>query len=781
MTTAATDISRPGKASALPSVRGLVLGQNRRGEVVELTTLRQWLRLSAEAQLVRKVDYWEPVATSARVLPMLEEATHLGLQLSLRTTSATPLPLLPELRDAGLFDVLLCVDVVDVDVISRWAQACVEAHLPLRVQLLATAIPETPSGALVAALGKAKHISMALEDPISPGASRPALENIMALAKALADAEVAVHLLDLPFCAVPERLWPWVVNEAQRLATPQHYQPAALDFALKMAPLSSRRIHQAVELSLGQGASFHNLIDNAVLPWILEKPRWFFWLWFLHKLTRRLPLRRSVPAPLPEDLSALEHALADHRAARARYLGPQCATCRLHPVCDHPGESFKRAFPGHPLIPVSGEATHDPLVFLSEGATWHDPIDTERLDLPEKRLSLAEEARRRIAGETPTREIPAESYCIEHHATHRMPASVRWFSFSTAEMQSTVLARLSPPFTLALTVGGGIADAVGFSVGRTARILCPMTAYDHQIVLHVDAQGQYVLLRDGVTVPPATLHDAHRVPERLGSVVEPRIALINVDGQIVTQTVLLWENKTQTTVATARHSVVIVCSRFSRRLQAALQALAHQQGPQPGELEVIVAYVPGIDATDDVLDSLQAVYPALTLRRIPFAPDRLRAKGFLINECTALASGEWITLLDADILLPPDYFVRLDALEAEVVFAAPEGRHMLDATATARILLGEIRPWDHYNELRQQAAEYRHHESDGVPPGFCQSVRRRVFDSVRYEELDHFEGSDWWFSRRVMDQFGPVRRLDGMAVLHLDHGGSQWYGTGKQR
>ena len=148
---------------------------------------------------------------------------------------------------------------------------------------------------------------------------------------------------------------------------------------------------------------------------------------------------------------------------------------------------------------------------------------------------------------------------------------------------------------------------------------------------------------------------------------------------------------------------------------------------------------------------------------------------------TALATGEWVTLLDADILLPPDFFARLDALGDDAIFAAPEGRHMLDAATTARILLGEFRPWDHYNELRQQAEEYRHHESDGVPPGFCQSVRRLVFESVRYEELDHFEGSDWWFSRRVMDQFGPVRRLDGMAVLHLDHGGSQWYGTGKQR
>lgn len=781
VTTDVPDTFHTEKSLALPSVRGLILGQNRRGDSVDLTTLRQWLRLSAEVQWVRKVDCWEPLATSARLIPLLQEAAHLDLRLSLRTTTDTPLSLLPELREAGLFDVLLRVDVLDSDVISRWADACGDAYLPLRIQVLAAAIPEKPSSDLVTALARANHVSIVLEDPIAPETTRPSLEGVVALGSALMAAGTEVHVLDLPFCAAPEMLWPCIINEAQRLATPQHYQPVSLDFALKMAPLSPRQIHQAVELSLGQGASFHNLIDNAVLPWILEKPRWFFWLWFLHKLTRRLPLRRPVPEPLPEALNDLDHALAEQRIRRAKLLGPDCATCRLHPVCNHPGESFKRAFPGHSLHPICGEAIHDPLAQRQNATTWYDAIDAARFEIPEQRAILAEEARRRIVGEAPTREIPAESYSIEQHATHRMPASVRWFSFSTAELQSTILARVAPPFTLALTVGGGIADQVGFRFGRTARVMCPMTAYSHQIVLHVDAGGHYVLLRDGVAVPPSAFHDAHRVPERIGSIAEPRIAMINVDGQIVTQTVLLWEKNTGSDTVKARHSVVVVCSRFARRLQAVLQSLAQQQGLQPGDVEVLVAYVPGIDATDDVLDSIATVYPALTLRRIPFAIDRMRAKGFLINECAALATGTWVTLLDADILLPSDYVARLDALGSEVVFAAPDGRHMLDAATTSRILLGEIQPSNHYNELRQQAETYRHHESDGVPPGFCQSVRRQVFETVRYEELDHFEGSDWWFSKRVMDHYGPVRRLDGMSVLHLDHGGSQWYGTGKQR
>lgn len=769
------------KSHALPSVRGLILGQNRRGDHVELTTLRQWLRLSANAQLVRKVDYWEPRATSSRLFPLIEESTQLGLRLSLRTTPATALELLAESREAGLFDVLLCVEELDADLLSRWGETCAQAGLPLRIQVLAAAIPAVSSSRLVSALSSANHITIALEDPIRWTGPKPSLDNIIALTKALVGAGVPVDLLDLPFCAVPEALWPCIANEAQRIASPLHYQPGALDFARKMAPISPRRIHQAVELSLGQGASFHNLVDATVLPWILEKPRWFFWLWFLHKLTRRLSVRQPTPAPLPEDLSYLEHALALQQAERARQLGPLCTTCRFHPVCNHPGEPFKRAFPGAALQNFPGEPMYEPLAFRKSESVWYDAIDAERLKIPEKFAALAEAARRRIAQDRPTREVPAESYSIEQHATHRMPASVRWFSFSTAELQSTVLARLSPPFTLALTVGGGIADCAGFSFGRTARIMCPMTAYSHQIVLHVAPNGDYVLLRDGVAVPPAAFHDAHRVPDRIGSVVEPRIALINVDGQIVTQTVLLWEGESARANVVARHSVVLVCSRFSRRLQAALLSLAHQQGIQPRALEVLVAYVPGIDTTDDVLDSLETIYPDLIIRRIPFAPDRLRAKGFLINECSALTSGEWVTLLDADILLPPEYFARLDGLDAACVFAAPDGRHMLEPDLTARILLGEIRPWDHYNELRLQAGEYRHQESEGVPPGFCQSVRRPVLETVRYEELDHFEGSDWWFSKRVMDQFGPVHRIHGMTVLHLDHGGSQWYGTGKQR
>jgi len=309
-----------------------------------------------------------------------------------------------------------------------------------------------------------------------------------------------------------------------------------------------------------------------------------------------------------------------------------------------------------------------------------------------------------------------------------------------------------------------------------------MTAFNHKVVLHVGARGHYVLMRDGVPVTPCGFSAVDVVPERLGTVLEPRIAAVNVDGQLVTQTVLLWEGASQrTSPAAVRHSIVIVCTRFARRLEAVLRNLAHQQGLESGMLEVIVGYVPGIDATDDVVDSIAMHYPAIALRRVPFSADRFRSKGFMINECAALASGEWITLLDADILLPADYFAHLDGLALEVVYAAPDGRHMLDPSATAAVLLGDIEPWNDYTGLQERAMEYRHRESEGLPPGFCQSFRRHVFAEIRYAELDHFEGSDWLFSKCIVERFGPETRLEGVGVLHLDHGGSQWYGTDKQR
>lgn len=771
----------------MPPVRGLVSGRCARDGVIGLTTLRRWLHHSADRFHVEKADLWEPGAASDRILPLLEEAELAGLRLSIIVDpSADPGPL-GDFAAAGLFDVVLCPQSPDLAGLLRWRDACASNGVAFRAHLPGRLLDAPWAAELPSVLQDASVLTVYFGGGFAPGLSAgprvasQALDAASALLRALANGGPELHLADAPFCRVPENLWPYISNTPQRLAHHQHYHAGALEFARRLISLSPRRAGQAVEIAISEGASFHNAIDRAVLPWILERNAALFRVWFLHKLTRWIVIRRPRPEPLPEDTGAIEARLAEHRAAQARMLGPTCAACRMRLICDGPSEVFKQAFPGAAISAIPGGAITDPLAFRAKAPAWYDAVDSARRLLPAYRRALVEHALRTLRQTPPDREIPAESYAIEGHFTDRMPASVRWFSFSTGELVSTPLARVSPPFTLSATFGGGIAERIGFAFGRHARIMCPMIAPGHTLALHVDGAGRYVLLRDDIPVAPSGFRDTDRVPERIGSVAEPRLAVVNLDGQIVTQTVLVWEGATVAERAPARHSVVIVCTRFARRLQAALLCLAHQEGLAPGALEVIVGYVPGIDATDDVLDSLEARYPALAVRRVPFTADRARAKGFLINECASLARGAWITLLDADILLPPDYFTRLDALPEATVFAAPEGRYMLDAETTAGVLLGDIAPRDRYTTLQEAAPEFRRRESEGYPPGFCQSFRRRIFDEIRYAELDHFEGSDWLFSKSVVDRYGPETRLAGLGVLHLDHGGSQWYGTGKQR
>jgi hypothetical protein len=45
--------------------------------------------------------------------------------------------------------------------------------------------------------------------------------------------------------------------------------------------------------------------------------------------------------------------------------------------------------------------------------------------------------------------------------------------------------------------------------------------------------------------------------------------------------------------------------------------------------------------------------------------------------------------------------------------------------------------------------------------------------------VDHFETADMQFGGQLKHHLGEETRLSGTPVVHLDHGGSQWYGTQK--
>jgi hypothetical protein len=505
------------------------------------------------------------------------------------------------------------------------------------------------------------------------------------------------------------------------------------------------------------------------------------WFVALHKLTGHLRNRVGKPRTAAPTLEAHQQAVEKLRAHERRVLGPICADCSLRRICDHVSPDVRRVLPGLEKKAVEGELVVSPIHFALAQPKYYDSIDAARLAADEGLATLVKAANAMVENRTPDRQIMPYEYTVEGAPWEHLEGGVRWHSITNTEKLSTPLGHVEPPFTLSVTFGGGIAEYIGFSFGRHCKLLCSMEGYRHTLVLHVEHDGHYVLLRDGKPVRPVESEGVFYVPLRLGGRLEPRISIWNIDAQIVTQFVKIWrgEQISDAPASTVKYSIIVVNSRYARRLQAMLRSIAHQEGIDRNKLEVIIAYVPGLDATDDLIDSMAQTYPDLRILRSPFPAQNANSKGFMINESAMMASGEWIVLMDADIVIAPDTFAKVDAVSAESSFIATDGRLMLSKETTARILMGEIEPWRQWQDLVNSAAEYRYREAKGVPVGFFQCFRREFMEKVKYAELDHFEGADMWFGMALQDTYGKETRLSGLPVLHLDHGGSQWYGTTK--
>ncbi|MBI2425947.1 MAG: glycosyltransferase family 2 protein [Candidatus Hydrogenedentes bacterium] len=778
----------PVRAPRLTPGRGILFTHNAHGQALDLTDLKKWLRLLADRYKVRKADLRIGSGAPCHVAALLDESGQRGIALSLRIADDLPVADLESDLTSDLLDLVLCPSTIDIRYLEAWAARASNLGLPIRLQLPLPLPSGLDPGALTACLATFNAVTFRFNDPFenypssAPRAGLNAdLLPLWPVLDALLRQGVPVRLTELPFCCAEPPFWKTIQNAVQSCTDTLAYDPivyrdAVLRYALK--PVMFGKVLDAV---LREENSPHSPIDKLLLRYILSGKRTLIGAWLLHKLTRHRRFSQwSQPRPLPEAATTLDAQIALHQDQARKNLGPDCAACRLQSVCDHGADPLRASYPDLARHAVPGDREYDPLFALLQQPPYLDRTDHACLAAAADGPALVQAAKRITVEAQPTREIGADAYSIQDHPTHRMPGALRWYSFTHAELQSTVLADLTPPFTMAIRFGGGIASHIGFSFGRYARILCPMTAAQHQLTLHVNAQGRFVLLRDGEPVHPLEFANAEMTPARLASRCQPRICIRNIDGEIVTQALLLWEEGALPTAPaqTPRHSVIIVSTRYARRLQAVLQCLVHQQGIAKQDLEILVAYVPGLDATDDILDGLALLHPEFRILRVPMPPSRARAKGFMLNEAMNLARGERITLLDSDILLPPRFFAALDAVP-NAAFIAPEGRHLLTPRDTAAILLGEIRPWESFDELLNGVGDYRHRESGGIPPGFCQTVSRDVIQQIRYPELDHFEGSDTEFSKQVIRAFGPESRLPGMKLLHLDHGGSQWYGTSK--
>jgi hypothetical protein len=756
-----------------PPGRGLVLLHNAKGRAFSQADLERWVRLSRFVFKTPKIDLFHRACDLA-VLERLRHATaQLDVRYSVRTTCAAPPPPPQRLRDADVFDVFLTPNQPDAPAFAEWLKCCAEAGVPVRVQFTAPfdgdLDVEKIAGQLAAA--PVRVVNVALWDTLHQAEparnamhSEVTVQKINALADAIDSESIELNILRVPKSLVETKLQAHAMNPSETLRDFQQYEPHALRAAERLWRLGPGLGGKAILMMLGVHTSTNNPIDARLLPWILDFPWLKARLWAAHKLLRhRTPVLRA---------SAMDEAV-DPLPNAQNWEGSGNSTSAAD------AERFRAALPGL-------EFTLDHRDFAARELRAHqrpryvDEIDALRIAQSPEVESLAADANDIVLNRPPDREIASFDYQIEGVWGRQSPGSMGWFSFTNSEKVSTPLATLEPPFTLSYTVGGGIAEFAGFAIGRHARLVCPMVAYAHKIVLHVDAHGAYVLLRDGIPMKPVEFVGEYFAPARLGSRLEPRISLWNIDGSVGTQAVYVWQGgKQPAEQRKAKVSVVMVSTRYARRLQAVLQNLAHQRGIGMDDIEVHVAYVPGIDATGDVLDGLALAHPELRIVKTAFAPEHTTAKGFMLNECIAKAAGDWIVVLDADILLPPTALAALAAMDNGVKFVVPDGRKMLTPQTTARILLGEIEPWSAWDVLVEDAGEYRFREAEGVPLGYCQCVRRECLEQVQYEELNHFEGADWKFGQDMRDAFGPEKRLSGLPVLHLDHGSSNWYGASR--
>jgi hypothetical protein len=750
----------------IPPVRGLVPVHNRKRQPFSPATVHRWIRLSRTVFKAQKLDLLAAAIQPDIFATYPAFARELHLKVSLRTDCTSEPPDVETLRAWDLFDVFLAPALTAESPELAWFEPCRDAGLPIRVQRFAVAPKDAEDYVHRARDCGVVAVHLTYFDFLLPAPLRQPSADITAtcnFANALLAGGIEVNLHGFPLSLVPEHLRAHVVARERFFLDHEQYERRSYQLAQRlfdMSPLIAGKIIQTMQLRYTTAPS---PVDRYFLEWLFCNHRFtYFWVLFFRKWFRERPKRGELPRPFREE----------HRASveeMDRWLDDDW---------EYPGdaeEAFNRTFPGV----TDTDTDWQPSSEWYRQPKYYDSIDRERAFPSETSEKLAEQARHIMANRAPDEIVDTNEYGTEGEFHEPLSNAVRWLSIGNTEKASNVVRWLEGPFTVAVTFAGGRAQYAGFRVGKSARMLVPMEDVHMRLAIHVAEDGSYVLLRDDQAVQPVEFEGRYYAPARLSFPVGLCLCVVNIDDHVSTQGVQIWHDTSLglPPADAVKYSIVIFCTRFSRRLQAVLSAIAHQRDFDLAKLEVIIGYVPGADTTDDVVDSIRIAHPKLRVVRVPFSDEYLKSKGFVINECARLAKGDWIMLLDADIILPPDMFTRLEQQPADAVFVAPPGRHMLDRETTARILLGEIKPWREWDALLSASRDDRTGEAEGIPIGYCQVFRKSCLDKVQYAEYEHFEGADGDFGLAMRNTFGRELRLDGATVLHLDHGGSQWFGA----
>lgn len=417
-------------------------------------------------------------------------------------------------------------------------------------------------------------------------------------------------------------------------------------------------------------------------------------------------------------------------------------------------------------------------LFNTYGIKFLRKIDPKTFLKPNYPLVLQQEPKilELLNNQSQLKKISSSQYTIKNCFFDKMNGSIEWRSIFFNFKKSTVLTNLNTP-SLIKAQFSGTARLIGFYIHNHQYILCHADKQTHDLALYIDKNGTYTLMKDGKISHPIFSKNFH-TPARIGNQSPVGLAAKSILGSLITQQIRHWDQDNSILdQKTIHYSVVVVCTRFSRRLEQLLKSICTQNYTIE-KLQIIVCYVPGLDGTDDLMDSIELTYPNISITRIPFHASKQHHKGFMINQALLKVLGKKVLLTDADIVMPPDLFKILDQKYDQHGFVGAYARKMLSPTTTAKILLGELNPNQDYTTIiENDSGELRVDEAKGRPVGFFQLVNTDYLHKVPYQDLPNFEGADAFFAEDISLNCEQPTIAKEITLLHLDHGGSQWYGT----
>ena len=214
----------------------------------------------------------------------------------------------------------------------------------------------------------------------------------------------------------------------------------------------------------------------------------------------------------------------------------------------------------------------------------------------------------------------------------------------------------------------------------------------------------------------------------------------------------------------SRVSVVIPSYNDGGKLERCLDSLA-RLNPLPGGHEIIVALDGSTDGSAEMLQQADRRWPGLPLswQALPVNRGRSAAR----NTALALARGEWVAFLDADLEVSPDWLEQLRAVQADpsIVAVGAMRYRILDPR-------GNERPLKRYQHYLQTRGPWKCRHGQTILPRYfytCNScVSRALLDKAGPfdEELRVWGGEDIDMGLRLGQAGGRLVYTPGALALH---------------